>query len=257
MIHDAFELLGIGKKEFDLYRKLLVFGAQPASVLARKMDIPRSSAQFLADSLVRKGMASKQKVRNIIRYKAVSPDHLPRLLDAKKNQFLTELEQKKNELEHIIPVLKKEERTIKDRPTTNFYEGAEGLQAVYEDTLSAKEPIRALVNFENRNKILPKYFNNYYIRRKEKDIFIRAIYPDTPFGRERKKKDADEFRESHLVNAERYKWLPEIQVYDNKVNIACGMQKVGIIIKGQEIADAFKVMFDLGWRRLEERNNNE
>lgn len=257
MIHDAFAPLGVGKKEVDTYRKLLLFGPQPASVLGRKMDIPRSSAQFLANSLVRKGLASKQKVRNIIRYQALSPEHLPRLIEAKRNQILTELNSKEEELQHVIPLLKKEELAVQDRPKTSFYEGDEGLQAVYEDTLSSTEAIRSIVNFEDRQKFLPEYFNNYYIRRKEKGIFMKAIYPDTPFGRERNKKDTEDYRESHLIDTKKYKWFPEIQIYDNKVNIACGTQKIGIIIEGSEISDAFKVLFDLAWEGLEAHKKND
>ena len=253
MIHDAFSPLGVGKKEVHAYRTLLAFGAQPASVLGRKMNIPRSSAQFLADSLVRKGLASKQTMRNVVRYEALPPEHLPRLIEAKKNQLLTELSEKEKDLRNIIPLLKEEQLTIHDRPKASFYEGEEGLQAVYEDTLSAQEPIRSLVNFEDRQKVLPEYFNNYYLRRTEKGIFIKAIYPNTPFGKKRSEKDKEELRTSHLVDAKKYKWFPEVQIYDNKVNIACGTQKIGILIEGQEIADAFKVLFDLAWEGLEEK----
>jgi sugar-specific transcriptional regulator TrmB len=85
MIYEALETLGINKKEADLYTKLLALGAQPASILARRLNIPRSTAQFLAESLVQKGVASKQKTRNVIHYQPIDPEELPQLLKSKKS----------------------------------------------------------------------------------------------------------------------------------------------------------------------------
>lgn len=254
MIYEALETLGINKKETDLYTKLLALGAQPASILARRLSIPRSTAQFLAESLVQKGIASKQKTRNVIHYQPVDPEELPQMLKAKKERAVYEFGKKEKLVQEAAIALKKEVSSYVSHPIVSYYEGEEGLQTIYEDALTASESIRSLVNFEDRKKFLGEYFDTYYQRRKKAQIFMNAIYPDTDFGRQRKKMDEIDYRKSHLVDPKKYYWLPEMQIYDNKVTIACGSQRIGIIIESEEVTQAIKVLFDLAWEGLEKRD---
>lgn len=263
MIHDALKNIGLGKKEADLYLQMLAVGPQPASVLARKMALPRSSVQFLAETLVKKGIASKMKRRNTTSYQPINPEHLIRILEGKKSEFLSEYEQKSRDIDAVIPELKQLQGQLFSRPQMRFYEGKEGIKMVFEDTLTAKEPIRALVNFEERNQYLPEYFKDYYKRRVERGIFLRAIYPNSAFGLDRRLHDQECNRESLLIDKDKYKWLPEIQFYDDKVTIASGTEMVGVIIEGKEISQAMKVLFDLAWngilyeQELEKRANEK
>jgi len=48
-----------------------------------------------------------------------------------------------------------------------------------------------------------------------------------------------------------------MQIYDNKVTMACGSQRIGIIIEGEELAQAMKVLFDLAWEGLEKRDKKK
>ncbi len=246
----ALRSLGLNKKEADLYLQMLIVGGQPASVLARKIGLPRSSVQFLAETLVKKGLASKQKHRNITTYQPLDPEHLVRFLEGEKWEFMNELERKEDEVKSAIPELKKLQGQASTRPQVRFYEGKEGLRMVFEDSLSAKETIRSFVNFEERNRCMPEYFQDYYKRRVERGVFLRAIYPDSEFGKTRKKKDKESNRESLLVDKDNYKWLPEIQFYDDRVTIASGSEMVGVIIEGKEIADAMKALYDLAWNGI-------
>lgn len=47
-------------------------------------------------------------------------------------------------------------------------------------------------------------------------------------------------RETALVPADKFKFSPEINIYDNKVMIASWREKLGIIIESHEIADAIE-----------------
>ena len=245
--------LGLNDKEAHLYLELLQIGSQPASVVARKVNLPRSSAQFVAESLVKKGFATKYSAKKITYYQVIEPSHLPRILAAQKNQFLHELETKKNVLQNAIPDMLQLQKHELKRPQVSFFEGDEGIRLIYEDSLFCQNPegIRSLVNFEDRSKHLPDYFNEYYKRRKQAGIKMRAIYQDTEFGRERHSRDTEDLRQSKLIDANKYHWLPEIQFYDNKVTIASGSEKIGVIIESKEIAEAMKVMFDLAWESKE------
>ena len=84
---------------------------------------------------------------------AESPDQLERFI-------AEELERKQNELNEarkIIPELKSIHNVL-NRPKIRFYEGKEGLEQVYEDTLSSHGEILAYASVEDIQPTLPHYF---------------------------------------------------------------------------------------------------
>jgi hypothetical protein len=143
---------------------------------------------------------------------------------------------------------------LQDRPQVRFYEGTDGLQEVYEDTLTSHETIRAYASVNDTEKSLPNYFPTYYKRRFKKGIKIRAVFPYEKAALELIKRNKAEGRETALVPSEKYAFSPEINIYDNKIMIASWKEHLGIIIESVEIADAMKKIFDLSWeeaKRLE------
>ncbi|MFA6404662.1 MAG: hypothetical protein WCW03_01540 [Candidatus Paceibacterota bacterium] len=96
--------------------------------------------------------------------------------------------------ESFVPLLLRVYAT-QNRPRIKFYEGTEGLKHVYEDTLTSTEPIRVYATVDDMHSALPNYFPEYYRRRAEKNISIRAIVPETPLGKERETLNKEEKRE--------------------------------------------------------------
>ncbi|MDE2079677.1 MAG: hypothetical protein KGI73_04840, partial [Patescibacteria group bacterium] len=141
-----------------------------------------------------------------------------------------------------------------DRPQVKFYEGTDGLKSVYEDTLTAHEPIRAYAAIEYMHEALGSYFPTYYKRRASKGISIKAIFPNTSLSQERVSHNKEELRETALVPIEKFGFYPEINIYDNKVMIASWREKLGIIIESAEIADAMKKIFELAWSEAKRLN---
>ena len=58
-------------------------------------------------------------------------------------------------------------------------------------------------------------------------------------------------RESALVPPAKYNWIPEIQIYNDKINIASWKEKLGIIIESPEIAEALKAAFEMSFETAE------
>jgi len=133
----------------------------------------------------------------------------------------------------------------KSRPKITFYEGISGLEKVYEDTLTAKEGLRSWASCDDMIETMPEYFETYFKRRAKKGIHIRSIHPDTPVARSITKRDKEEMRDSRLVPADKFYWTPEIQIYNNKINIASWKEKLGIIIESEEIAEALGTIFEM------------
>ena len=221
---------------------LLALGKGTVSEITRKAGINRTTGYDVLNTLVRQGLASVSGKEPKQEYLAESPD---KIMDQKQDQ----LKQAKALIPHLKSI-----HTVAGRPRVRFYEGKQGLIDVYEDTLTSSETIRAYATVDDMHRALPGYFPKYYKRRAGKGIYIRAIIPATPIGRERASADRQEARETALVPADKYYFSPEINIYDNKVMIASWREQLGIIIESAEIADAMKKMFELGWNEAKRLN---
>ena len=241
-LQKSLEFIGFSQKEVLVYLALLEIGKGTVTQISRKAGINRPTGYHVLAALSLKELVKVSGKEPKQEYVAESPDQIEKLLEEKiKND-----EKFIKEARKIIPELKSIHNVI-DRPKVFFYEGAEGVKKVYEDTLTSHEPIRAYASVENMHAGLPGYFPEYYNRRAGKGISIRAIVPNSEAGRERKTFDVKEKREIALVPFKDFQFIPEINIYDNKVMIASWKEKLGIIIESNEISDAMKKIYELAW----------
>ncbi len=238
----ALEYIGFSEKEVLVYLALLELGKGTVTQISRKAGINRPTGYHVLASLELKGLVKVSGKEPKQEYMAESPDQIEQLLTKKIESDQVYL----NEARKVIPELKSM-HNIGGRPKILFYEGKEGMQKVYEDTLTSHESIRAYATVDDMHNALPNYFPEYYKRRTKKGIAIRAIVPGTDIGAERKAEDVEEMRETALVPPDKYYFSPEINIYDNKVMIASWREKLGIIIESAEIADAMKKIYELAW----------
>ena len=241
--------LGIPEKEAAVYIALLQLGRANVSQIARRANVNRSTAYVLLDSLISQGLARISGKEPKQEYAAESPENLSVLFKSKADAA----EEKMRRARALAPELKSIQK-LEDRPQVKFYEGLDGLKQVYEDTLTAKEPILAYASVDDMHATLKDYFPRYYERRAKKGIFIWTILPRTELGLERAAHNKEEARETAFVPSETFRFHPEINIYDDKVMIASWREKLGIIIESAEIADAMKKIFKLAWgeaKRLE------
>lgn len=240
---NALQTLGLNQKESDVYFSLLTMGVGTVSEIAKKSHINRTTAYDILGSLSHKGLIVISGKEPKQEYRCEDPkkllDYLRKDIEKKEENF--------RYAEVLLPELKSIYK-VGSRPQIKFYEGVEGLQEVYEDTLTSTETIRAYAAVDDVNRGIPNYFPKYYKRRAAKNIAIRAIFPDTEIARERSSLDKLERRESLLVPFKEFNFVPEINIYDNKVMIASWREKLGIIIESAEIADAMKKIYELAWK---------
>jgi sugar-specific transcriptional regulator TrmB len=233
---------GFSEKETEVYLALLQLGKGTVTEISRKAGINRTTGYDILNSLTSKGVVSVSGKEPKQEYAAESPESITAYLK-RENQKIIENIKKSEEITHDLSLL----HAFKNRPKIRFYEGLEGLEHVYEDTLTSKETILAYASVEDVHATLPNYFPNYYKRRAKKGISIRAIFPKTAEALELVKHNEEEKRETVLVPADKFNFSPEINIYDNKVMIASWREKLGIIIESEEIADAMKKTFELAW----------
>lgn len=246
---------GLSARQADVYLALLELGRGTVSEIARIAGINRTTGYDILDSLIEKGLVSISGREPKQEYVAESPDRLAVYLESEAKAATSRVKA----VSDLIPELKSI-HNVYGRPKVMFYEGKEGLERVYEDTLTSHETILAYANVEDTEGTLPNYFPRYYKRRAEKGIGIRAIFPADSLAFDRANEDKEEARETAIVPAEEYYFSPEINIYDDKIMIASWREKLGIIIQSKEIAEAMKSIFKLAWaeaKRLDVRRGKE
>ena len=242
-IISALEKFGFSSKEVICYLSLLEFGTASAREVSKASGLNRSTAYVLLESLVKKGLASISNNEKNRFYTASPPERLVQSLEDEAKLAAQRL----GEARSLLPELKSMYAGVGPKPKVTFYEGEEGIESVYEDTLSSGESIRAYASIENTHEVLPHYFPDYYKRRTAKGISIRSIHPNTEEAKERTTHNLEESRDSALVPKEDYNFSPEINIYDNKIVFMSLREKFGLIIESEELADAMKKVFDLSW----------
>ena len=241
---EKLEKLGFSPKEADVYVALLELGSAAVSDVSKKAGINRSTSYVLLESLAKKGFVSVSDKNNIKNFSVTPVESITQYLNGLARQY-TNMAKIAND---IVPDLKSLYLSSIPKSRVKFFQGVEGLKIAYEDTLTSKETIRAFADVENMHNTLPEYFPDYYSRRAKRNISIRGIFPDTPEAKERIKHDKTENRESLLVPKDKYSFSPEINVYDNKIIFMSWQEKFSLIIESQELADAFKKIFELSWQ---------
>ncbi|MBT3864484.1 hypothetical protein HOF67_00470 [Candidatus Peregrinibacteria bacterium] len=249
MIIEKLKKAGFSEKEALVYTHLIRLNAQPASVIAEKADINRTTTYDIIETLTKRGLISSIKKDGITYFKALDPKELLNYLEREKVEHTKKIEKQQKEIEELLPALISLENPESTKPKVTFYEGEKGMRQAYEDTLTSKETILAYANVEDMHKGLPNFFPEYYQRRGvEKKIHIKCIAPNNKTSIERHKQDKKENREMVLIPESEYDFSPEINIYEDKVLFASWREKMAIIIKSKEIADFHKKMYKLAWK---------
>lgn len=252
-IQTILEKIGLNDRESAVYLACLEFGAKPASVIAKRVSLNRASVYGILQKLIDKGFVSQFRKSSTRFFSATPPEHLLYFFEQKKKEI--DADQKK--LEEFLPDLNALANANGCKPQIRFYEGAEGIEKVMDDTLNSKTPICCISSIDGwlRREITKKYMARYVSRRiYDKKIPIRVITFDTPLGR----KYADEWcPDRENIEMTHNRWFPkhiknfnnEINIYDNKVSIvALGEHELnGIVIESQEYADTMRVLFEFCW----------
>ncbi len=256
MIKEELVKFGLSNKEAQIYLSLLELGTTPVSLVAKKAGINRSTTYVILDQLSKSGLVSIAEESGVKLYTAASPDRLIQIAESavRKYSDLATVARR------IQPELKSLYVGIGPKPKVQFYEGLEGIRSVLEDTLTSKETIRSFASIVNLHAILPDYFPDYYQRRTQKGISVKAIFPDTELAVRRVLRDNEEARESYLVPSEKFGFTPEINIYDDKIVFLSLVEKFAVIIQSIELADALKKTFDLSYleaKRLHSQRNKK
>lgn len=249
MIQKILQNIGLTDKEISVYLAALELGPQPASVIANKARLNRSTTYVILTELLRRGLMSRFNRADIQHYAAAQPEALVEYTNRKQREY----EQYGEELKDILLELKSLTNPLSIKPRVRFYDGEEGVKTVMEDTLTSKETLLCYSSLDKwLTGPLNQYIRDYGHRRVyEKKILLQTLVHSEGTGK-------NYYLKEYPKVLSKIRFIPkDISIFDNEVNIYGNKvsivsltpnQMFGIIIESQEIADTQKSIFKLAWK---------
>jgi len=228
--------IGLTDKEAKVYLSCLKNGTSVVSSIASAAGINRVTAYDILEKLKVRGLVSYFSKRKMKYFDALSPEIV-----------VEQFEKKTNDLRTALPEFKRLSG-VTNHPRIRYFEGIEGIKAIYTDTLSSKTEILNYSNSKEIRKNWPTYDKDYVEKRAKKNIFLRGICQKDSQGEIVKSQDSKYFREMCLVSPEKFDLTNEINIYDDKVAIiSFKSELIGMIIESPEIALSQRAIFNMCW----------
>lgn len=131
-VHALLSELGLSKQEIETYETALAMGMFPASTLGNRLCIPRSTARYACESLVKKGLMVETKKANTKLFAAMNPTRLFSILHEQE----AEIARKKERLSQAVKELEERYNPQAKLPKITFYEGEDGVGRMFEELLT-------------------------------------------------------------------------------------------------------------------------
>lgn len=248
-IEQILQELGLQDKEPDVYLALLKTpGAQPASIIATRANLNRTTVYKSLVKLVKKGLVTKTQRQGITCFFAEEPDKRLETLLLSQRKHLDLINEN---LLTLLPDIKNMQQQELHKPKMRYYEGLEGVKRLYEDTLIEGQTIYA---FEDVHDFPPELktwlFENYMPRRAEKGIFAQVLTPKNPTNIRYRDEDKKAFKETRFIPKSTFPIEIEINIYGHKTAFFSYKpeEMFSVILESQSIAKSMKSIFNLCWK---------
>lgn len=229
--------LGLTEKEAKVYLALTELGTALVSDIAHKAGINRVTTYDILEKLKIRGMVSYYTKKKIKYFSSIAPETL-----------LEEFEKRTSDLRGSLPKFKTLTGEI-NHPRIRYFEGLEGIKAIYADTLTSKTEILNYSNSYEIRKKWPNYDQEYVAKRAQKKIHLRGICPKDKAGETVHAQDKEYYREMRLIPSDQFDFTNEINIYDDKVAIISFKDElIGMIIESIEIANSQRAIFNMCWQ---------
>ncbi|TSC80474.1 MAG: transcriptional regulator TrmB [Candidatus Peregrinibacteria bacterium Gr01-1014_25] len=255
--------LGLTDEEARVYLACLEINGGPVSLIAKKANTHRVSCYHTLENLLRKNLLSQYN-RNGVKCFAPEPPE----------QLLKLTEEKVHLARGLLPQLQSIASTLAFKPKIRFYEGRDGVERVYGESLELRPEIDAkkqradhgivrgaapaeilgYTNLKTVTTFFPEFFRQYTHERLCRGIKTRYLSPTTvesvhaidPFLPSRY--DAN-LIEILLVNKEQFPFDNEVLIFGSKVCVVSlnPDELLGLVVESATFARTMKAVFDLAW----------
>ena len=230
------EELGLTKGEIKVYLSLLELGPSTAGPILEKADIQNSVLHFNINRLIEKGLVTYVKKGKVKIYQAADPEAL-----------LDYVEDKKKDLQKILPEIKQKQKLAKEKEVAEIFEGKKGIMTMLVMQIEDAKPGDDFIFFgsdigdKDKQEEIVEFYKQIVPKRKAKKLVIRGII-------RRRWKELYE----HINQDMRYIDFPtptNMAVCNNKVILVAWTEKPrGIMITSKHIAEKETAFFEEIWK---------
>jgi sugar-specific transcriptional regulator TrmB len=222
------------ENEKTVYLALLQLGESTASPILKKTGLQNSVFYRTINRLLEKGFVSYILKGKIKHFKSNDP-----------SIFLTQLRDKEEKIKEIIPKLKQIQKTIEIHAEAEVFLGLKGIKAMYYSLIENAKQGEEYYYFGSNEQVFEEVLEKVYLPfrkyREEKKIKVFGINKKELKGRITKFKNTQEKYTDFPLP-------PNMAIFRDKIVIASwGEIPTGILIRGKDIAEQYKELFNELW----------
>ena len=248
--------LGLEHQESKVYLQALTLGTSPASIIAKRCGLPRSTARYTCEQLVYKQLMIESQKGNTKLFTPENPEKLKKLLDLQQER----LELRAQKLDFKLQDLKRLYNPYTVIPKMRFYEGVQGIIELVEDVFTEKAPIfGALSMTEAMHPEIVAYVKDTYVpKRRETGQEAWMLFNDNQMTQDYQKHDQAMNRVSLLVPYNDFPFDSCCHIYGNKVAFYSYNKNdmTGIIVENPIIHNTQLSIFRLAWEQAKKLKQN-
>ncbi len=239
------QTLGISERDFGIYRLLNSFGQMPASTVATRLQMNRTTVFSALRRLIDKGLVCEIPKKNVTWFAATDAEQIFR---QGKERLQEETDRVAN-LQKIVAVLHQEKGLQSTRPGVTFYEGEEGIISLFAHTLTLSKQQCSFLTLEKLPPKILQYLQTDYIQEKiTQHVTSRVLVPESERARKYCQLDSEGNRETRL--------LPRSTIFETEFVIAKNhvalidfqTPAIGVLIESTRIAKTMQSVFELVWQ---------
>lgn len=233
--------IGLSNNEINIYLELLKLGQTSTGSLIKNTGIASSRVYTSLNSLINKGLVTFITKNNTKYYKAENPETLLKNVDEKKKQ-----------LEEILPNLKSIMKKEEKETYSTIFEGFNGFKIAFQnqiDVCTSKDEILVigfspqLYAFES----LRIFLNNIDLKRYKKKIELKIILPNeskNTIGKDREKEPYTQVK----YMSQGFFSPTAMNIYKDYVLLIVWEERPTVfLIRNEKIATSFKQYFKNLW----------
>jgi sugar-specific transcriptional regulator TrmB len=240
-LHLLLTTAGLAPKEAQVYLFLLEKGATKASKIFQALNMKKGNTYALLDKLIEQGIVIKKKTQ----FYPQPPLIVFSKLQEKAKLVKSSLDNFKN----LLPELMSNYKLNIGKPTIRYFEGETGVMEIFEDIYAKKEgPVYGCVDLEKANQAMPSLITKKLIpQRIRNKLMAISLVADSPQAREVKQQDAQQYRQTTLIDKTAYPMPAEIDIYEDKIAMLTFTRGefIGLLIENQDLATTMKSIMKL------------
>ncbi len=237
-ISKVIEKLGYKPNEVKVYLATLSLGECTVSDIAKKVHLPRTSVQMIAEKLHAEGLMNLFTKRRYTYWVAENPE-----------RFMILEKEREAALRAIMPTLSTLSQSAGGRPIVKVFNGVDEIKVILNDMIATKHNILAIIPWDEWAEMFGRDYMEDLIERRVKSFLrINLLSPKTHITEKLKEHDSQDLRITRFVS-QNININDAILIYADKVAIISLNKKLptGILIEDPNTKRTMQTFFDIVW----------